>query len=144
MKASIDQLKKDAADAKARQAEASKDIKCIEKDMKDFDNNKDTKLAELQCSLNTLRKSQIKNSVSVKALQKELQSSRLEAEQAGADSGAAQEQLAEVESTLTAQEAEVLDLQNEQAQAKVRLEDSSEKLTANRITGCTRYRTSTP
>ncbi|KAL2040451.1 hypothetical protein N7G274_006894 [Stereocaulon virgatum] len=136
MKSSIDQLKNDAADAKARQAEASKDIKRIEKDMKDFDNNKDTKLAELQSSLNTLRKSQVKNSVSVKALQKELQSSRLDAEQAGADSSAAQEQLAEVDSTLTAQEAEVIDLQNEQAQAKdaqdiaqARLDDERAKLT---------------
>ncbi|KAK3171285.1 hypothetical protein OEA41_003369 [Lepraria neglecta] len=118
MKANIEQLKKDTADAKARQAEASKDIKRIEKDMKDLDSNKDSKLAELQSSLNALKKSQIKNSVSVKTLQKELQSSRLEAEQAGADIGAAQEQLAEVDSTLKAQEAEFKDLQKEQVQAK--------------------------
>ncbi|KAL2059513.1 hypothetical protein ABVK25_000806 [Lepraria finkii] len=136
MKANIEQLKKDTADAKARQAEASKDIKRIEKDMKDLDSNKDSKLAELQSSLNTLKKSQIKNSVSVKTLQKELQSSRLEAEQAGADIGAAQEQLAEVDSTLEAQEAEVKDLQREQVQAKdaqdiaqARLDDERAKLT---------------
>ena len=48
MKANILQLKKDITDAKARQDEASKDIKRIERDMKDFDNNKDSKLAELQ------------------------------------------------------------------------------------------------
>jgi len=119
MKASIEQLKKDTADAKARQAEASKEIKRTEKDMKDFDSNKDNKLAELQTSLNTLKKSQIKNSVSVKTLQKELQSSRLEAEQSGADLGAAQEQLAEVDSTLRAQEAEINELQRKQTQAKV-------------------------
>lgn len=119
MKASIEQLKKDAADAKARQAEASKDVKRIEKDMKDFDSNKDDKLAELQSSLNALKKSQIKNSVSVKTLQKELQSGRLEFEQAGADLGAAQDQLAEIDMTLKAQEAEVKDLQKEQAQVKV-------------------------
>ena len=133
MKANIEQLKKDTADAKARQAEASKDIKRIEKDMKDLDSNKDSKLAELQSSLNTLKKSQIKNSVSVKTLQKELQSSRLEAEQAGADIGAAQEQLAEVDSTLEAQEAEVKDLQREQVQAKVGQKDSSEVLIAKSI-----------
>ena len=119
MKGNIEQLKKDTADAKARQGEASKDIKRIEKDMKDFDNNKDDKLAELQSSLDTLRKKQNKNSVSVKTLQKELQSGRLEAEQAAADLGAAQDQLAEVHATLQAQDAEVQALQQEQAQVKV-------------------------
>lgn len=119
MKVNIEQLKKDMADAKARQAEASKDIKRIEKDMKDFDSNKDDKLAELQSSLDTLRKKQTKNSVSVKTLQKELQSGRLEAEQAGADLGAGQDQLAEMDATLQAQEAEVQALQKEQGQVKV-------------------------
>ena len=119
MKVNIEQLKKDTADAKARQAEALKDIKCIEKDMKDFDSNKDDKLAELQSSLDTLRQKQTKNSISVKTLQKELQSGRLEAEQAGADLGAAEDQLAEVDATLQAQDAEVQALQKEQAQVKV-------------------------
>ena len=119
MKVNIEQLKKDTADAKARQAEATKDIKRIEKDMKDFDNNKDDKLAELQSSLDALRKKQSKNTVSVKTLQKELQSGRLEAEQAGADFGAAQDQLAEVDATLQAQEAEIQALQEEQARVKV-------------------------
>jgi structural maintenance of chromosome 2 len=48
MKENITQLKKDIVDAKARQDEAIKDIKRIERDMKDFDSNKDGKLAELQ------------------------------------------------------------------------------------------------
>lgn len=119
MKASIEQLKKDIADAKARQAEASKDIKRIEKDMNDFSNNKDSKLAELQDSLSSLKKSQTKNSISVKTLQKELQSARLEAEQAGADLGAAQDQLTEIDSTLKVQDAELDELKKEQNQAKV-------------------------
>ena len=144
MKASIQQLKQDIADAKARQIEASKDIKRIEKDMKDFDNNKDNKLAELQSALNTLKKSQIKNSICVKNLQKELQSSRLEAEQAGADLSAAQEQLAEVDSTLKAQEAEVEVLQKQQIQAKVSVQVPSENINTNIIAGCTGYRTGAP
>ena len=119
MKSNIQQLKIDIADAKSRQTEASKDIKRIENDMKDFDSNKDSKLAELQSSLNSLKKGQTKNSVAVKTLQKELQSGRLEAEQAGADLHAAREQLAEVEATLAAQDADVKALQSEQTQAKV-------------------------
>ena len=144
MKASIQQLKQDIADAKARQTEASKDIKRIEKDMKDFDNNKDNKLAELQSALNTLKKSQIKNSICVKNLQKELQSSRLEAEQAGADLSAAQEQLAEVDSTLKAQEAEVEGLQKQQIQAKVSVQIPSESISTKTIAECTGYRTGAP
>ena len=119
MKVNIEQLKKDMTSARVRQAEASKDIKRIEKDIKDFDNNKDDKLAELQSSLDTLRKKQTKNSLSVKTLQKELLSGRLEAEQAGADLSAAQDQLAEVDASLQAQDAEVQALQKEQAQVKV-------------------------
>ncbi len=123
MKANIEQLKNDIADAKARHSEASKDIKRIEKDISDFSDNKDDKLAELLSSVEKLKKSQSRNSISVKNLQKELQSARLEAEQAGADIGAAQEQLVEVDSTLKAQEAEIQALQQEQKQAKVFSED---------------------
>lgn len=119
MKANIEQLKKDIADAKARYSEASKEITRIEKDISDFNDNKDDKLAELQSSVEKLKKSQTKNSISVKTLQKELQSARLEAEQAGADMGAAQEQLVEVDSTLKAHETEIQALQQEQKQAKV-------------------------
>ncbi|KAI4116567.1 MAG: hypothetical protein LQ338_007687, partial [Usnochroma carphineum] len=136
MKASIEQLNKDIADAKARQAEAKKDIKRIQKDMNDFSNNKDSKLAELQDALGSLKKTQTKNSISVSTLQKELQSARLEAEQAGADLGAAQDQLTEIDSTLKVQDAEVDELKKEQNQAKdahdmarTRLDDERAKLT---------------
>ncbi|KAL6717248.1 Structural maintenance of chromosomes protein 2 [Lecanora helva] len=136
MKSTIEQLKKDIGNAKSRQTDASKDVKRIEKDMKDFDSNKDSKLAELQSSLSSLKKTQIKDSVSVKTLQKELQSSRLEAEQAGADLGTSQTQLTEVDSSLKAQDLEVRDLQKEQAEAKdaqdlaqARLDDERAKLT---------------
>lgn len=123
MKQNIEQLKKDITDAKTRHAEASKDIKRIEKDMKEFDNNKDSKLAELQSSLDGLKKNLNKNSISVKTLQKELQVSRLESEQAASDLSAAEEQLTEAESTMKAQQEEIESLKREQANIKV-----SEKL----------------
>jgi structural maintenance of chromosome 2 len=119
MKANIEQLRKDITDAKARHAEANKDIKRIEKDMSEFNNNKDNKLAELQDSLNALKKSLTKNSASVKELQKELQSSRLDSEQVGSDLSAAEEQLAESENTLQAQVEEIESLKREQARLKV-------------------------
>jgi len=136
MKANIEQLKNDIANAKTRQAEASKDIKRIEKDMSEFSNNKDSKLEELQTSLNALKKGLTKNSASVKELQKELQSSRLDSEQAGSDLSAAEEQLAESENTLKAQAEEIDSLQREQTRlkdahdiAQAHLEDERAKLT---------------
>jgi len=48
MKTTIQQLKSDIVEAKARQAQAIEDVKQTERDMNDFNNNKDSKLAELQ------------------------------------------------------------------------------------------------
>ena len=121
MKVNIDQFKKDIADAKVRYSEATKDIKRIEKDINDFSNNKDSKLAELQASLDRIKKSQIKDSVAVKTLQKDLQEARLEAEQSGGDLGAAQEQLSEVEASLKDQDEEIQSLEKEQTKIKVSL-----------------------
>jgi structural maintenance of chromosome 2 len=119
MRANIEQLKKGIVDAKSRQAEASKDIKQIEKDMSEFTDNKDSKLAELQASLDKLKKSLTKNSISVKELQKELQTSRLDSEQAGSDLSAAEEQLVESDNTLSAQAEEIEAQKREQARLKV-------------------------
>ncbi|KAH2187410.1 hypothetical protein KXV58_005930 [Aspergillus fumigatus] len=136
MKSNIEQLKKDISDAKTRQAEAMKDIKRIEKDMSEFNNNKDSKLAELQATLDSLKKKLAKNSNSVKALQKELQISRLESEQVGSDLSAAEEQYAEAENTLKAQMEEIQSMKREQARVKdahdiaqAQLEDERAKLT---------------
>jgi structural maintenance of chromosome 2 len=118
MKANIAQLKNDIVEAKARQAEATKDIKRIEKDIKDFSSNKDSKLAELESSVDTLRKSLAKSSVATKTLQKDLQEARLESEQCATDLSAARDQLEEVENTLKAQDEEILILQKEQSAVK--------------------------
>ncbi|RDW90794.1 condensin subunit SMC2 [Aspergillus mulundensis] len=136
MKANIEQLKQNISDAKVRQSEASKDIKRIEKDMSEFNDNKDSKLEELQTTLNSLKKSLSKNSTSVKNLHKELQASRLESEQVGSDLSAAEEQHAESENTLKAQLEEVDSLKKEQTRikdahdiAQAHLDDERAKLT---------------
>lgn len=119
MRDNIEELKKAIADAKSRHAVAAADIKRIEKDMAEFDNNKDSKLAELQKSVDSLNKALSKNSISVKTLQKELQTSRLDAEQAGSDLTAAEEQLAEADAAVKAQQEEVKGLMKEHARVKV-------------------------
>ncbi|KAJ6077417.1 uncharacterized protein N7446_000353 [Penicillium canescens] len=136
MRANIEQLKKDIADAKVRQAEASKDIKRIEKDMSEFSDNKDSKLAELEASLAKLKKSLAKNSISVKELQKELQTTRLDSEQVGSDLSAAEEQLVESDNTLKAQLEEIESQTREQIRlkdahdvAQAQLDDERAKLT---------------
>ncbi|CAM1511441.1 Fc.00g089540.m01.CDS01 [Cosmosporella sp. VM-42] len=114
MKTTIAELKESIVEAKKRQAEANADIKRIEKDMKDFDNNKDGKLVELQKTLDKLRAALTKNSAAVKTLQKQLQGAQLDAEQAGGDLSAAREQLQEVEIGIKAQQQDIQDLVKQQ------------------------------
>ncbi|KAI1658511.1 putative SMC2 protein [Daldinia decipiens] len=136
MKETIIQLKGESAEAKKRQAEASADVKRIEKDMKDFENNKDSKLVELQASLDRLRATLAKNSSTVKTLQKELQGAQLDSEQVSSDLAAAREQLQEVELAIKSQQEEIEDLIKKQSQlqeahdlAQSQLDDERAKLT---------------
>jgi structural maintenance of chromosome 2 len=118
MKRSIVQLKEDIKSAKARQDEASKEIKRIDRDMSEFNNNKGSKLAELQSSLDKLKKGLSKNNASIKPLQSEMREAMVESEQCGSDLAAAREQLEDVETTLKAQQEEIDALVIEQAQVK--------------------------
>lgn len=135
MKESIAQLKADIADAKKRHVEATADVKQIDKDMKDFDNNKDGKLVELQKALDKLRATLAKNAGAIKAMQKEVQAAQLDSEQVGADLSGAREQLQEVELAITAQQQEIEGIGREQAgvkdthdEALAQLEDERSKL----------------
>ncbi|TRX98854.1 hypothetical protein FHL15_000196 [Xylaria flabelliformis] len=136
MKSNISQLKVDSAEAKKRQAEANADVKRIEKDMKDFENNKDSKLVELQANLDKLRDKLTKNSATVKTLQKELQNAQLDSEQVSSDLAAAREQLLEVKLAIKAQQEEIEDLAKKQTKlqethdiAQAELDDERAKLT---------------
>ena len=119
MKQTIAQLKEDIKAAKTRQDEANKDVKRIERDMSEFSNNKDSKLAELQSSLDKLKKALNKNSASIKPLQTEMREAMVESEQCGSDLAAAQEQLEEVQTTLQSQQAEMDELLAEQSRVQV-------------------------
>ncbi|KAK0715741.1 SMC2-like protein [Lasiosphaeris hirsuta] len=118
MKETITQLKESVVGAKKRHAEASADVKRIEKDMKDFDNNKDGKLVELQASLDKLRASLEKMVTSNKALQKELQGAQLDSEQVSGDLASAREQLQEIDLAIKAQQGEIEDLVKQQEKVK--------------------------
>ncbi|KAG9259275.1 condensin complex component SMC2 [Emericellopsis atlantica] len=118
MKATIVELKEGITEAKARQAEANADVKRIEKDMKDFDNNKDAKLVELEKSLLQLRAELTKNTSALKVVQKELQNAQLDSEQVGAELSAAREQMSEVEVAIKAQQQDIEGLANQQTELK--------------------------
>jgi structural maintenance of chromosome 2 len=133
MKQNIAQLKEDVKTAKARQDEANKDVKRIERDMSEFNNNKGSKLAELQSSLVKLKKALTKNNASIKPLQAEMREAMVESEQCGSDLAAAQE---EVETTLKLQQEELDELLAEQTRVKdahdvaqAHLSDEQAKLT---------------
>lgn len=118
MRETITQLKNNSQEAKKRHAEATADAKRIEKDMKDFDNNKDGKLVELQASLDKLRSSLEKHRASVKTLQKELQNAQLDSEQVSGDLAAAREQLQEVDQAIKAQQDEIAETSTQRDELK--------------------------
>lgn len=103
--------------------------------MNDFNNNKDSKLVELQTALDKLKKSLSKNSASIKPLQQEVRDAMLEAEQCGSDLAAAQEQFQDAEVNLKTQQEELKALMKEgQAvkdahhYAQAQLDDERKKL----------------
>ncbi|KAJ4291843.1 Structural maintenance of chromosomes protein 2 [Kalmusia sp. IMI 367209] len=137
MKQSIIQLKEDIKAARTRQDEASKDIKRIEKDMKEFNSNKGSKLAELKSSLDKLKKAQSKNSASLKPLQIETREAKVEAEQWASDLATTREQLEDARATLSSSQEEIDALVKEQVKVKnahdvaqANLADEHQKLTS--------------
>jgi structural maintenance of chromosome 2 len=136
MKQNIAQLKEDVKTAKVRQDEANKDVKRVERDMSEFNNNKGSKLAELQSSLEKLKKALTKNNASIKPLQTEMREAMVDSEQCGSDLAAAQEQLEEADTTLKQQQEELDELLAEQTRvrdahdiAQAHLSDEQAKLT---------------
>jgi structural maintenance of chromosome 2 len=136
MKQSVSQRKEDIKAAKVRQDEAKADIKRIERDMSEFNNNKDGKLAELQGSLDKLKKVLAKTNAAIKPLQAEVREAMIEFEQCGSDLAAAQEQLEDVQTTLKTQQEEIDELLAEQKRAQnahdiaqAQLADEQAKLT---------------
>lgn len=132
MKETIVQLKSDSAEAKKRQVEAAADVKRIEKDMKDFDNNKDGKLTELQKDLDKLRNMLTKIQTSNKSLQKELQNAQLDSEQVSGDLAAAREQVQEIDLAIKAVQEENEDLLKQQAALTETHDEAQAKLDAER------------
>ena len=119
MKGIVQQLRAEILTAETRHSESLADIKRIEKDINDFSNNKDRKLAELQSVVDSTKITQSQKSSAVKTLHKELQAARLESEQSGGDLGAAQEQLTEIEHASKTLLHEIESLRKETMEAKV-------------------------
>lgn len=130
MRVDISKLKQDIVDAKARQDAAAKEVKQVEKDINEFKSNKGGKLAELQRSVEQVKINLVKQSTSMKSVQKEFQTAQLEVEQLGGDLAAAQEQLEEVISSLRSIEVEIMSLKEQQAAAREAHAQSSKKLAA--------------
>lgn len=135
MKTQIVELKESIVSAKTLQDEATKEAKRIEKDMSDFNNNKDSKLTELQSSLDKLKKQLVKNNAAIKPLQQEVRDAMLEAEQCGSDLSAAQESLQDANVNLKTATEEMSSLEKEWTTVKsthdlaqAHLEDERKKL----------------
>ena len=128
LKTQIEQLKHAMADAKVRQLEAEQDAHRIEKDISELNDNRDSKLHELEKSLDGLKTRLSKKSTAVKTTQKELQHARVESEQAEGDLMVSREQLAEAGSTSENQRGKVDNLLKQQSSVKAEHERALAKL----------------
>ncbi|RKF77430.1 Structural maintenance of chromosomes protein 2 [Golovinomyces cichoracearum] len=128
MKLNVSQLGNDMNEVKKRQDQAQIDIKKIEKEMIDFNCNKDGKLVELKTSLDCLRKSLVLSSSNLKSLQKSLQEARLDSEQVGSELLAAQEQCHDIDQSLQTQDKEIEIFISEMAQVQKTHEIAEKKL----------------
>lgn len=118
MKESIKQHKQTILDAKARQTAAEKEVKTIERDINDFKNNKGDKLAELQKTVDAMKKTLAKQATAMKATQKDFQTAQLDAEQADTDLASAKEELADIATSLTTASEEITSLTTQQFEIK--------------------------
>ncbi|KAF3941383.1 hypothetical protein ABW19_dt0205544 [Dactylella cylindrospora] len=131
-KDSIATMEQDMQRFMQEQNEASRELKRIEKDMQDFSKNKDSKLAELQKTVEKDKAQIAKLNEKMKTLQKDYQTARLEMEQAGGDLTIANEQLEESKVTLATQRQELEGLVKEQSDCKATHEAFLRQLEAER------------
>ncbi|CED83396.1 nuclear condensin complex protein [Phaffia rhodozyma] len=96
----IIQLKEGIIASKDKEKQAKADIKRLEKEMNDFKNNKDSKLAELRTSIVNQKKAITKSSASIKLAQKKMQTAQLELEQVDQDIESAESEVEEVKANL--------------------------------------------
>lgn len=119
MKQEIVQLKEEVSSAKIRVDELSKEIKRIEKDMGEFDANKDGKLAELQKTIEKQRKAVDKASSTLKPILQDLREAKSDVEQSDAELSTARESREENVRLIAAQEDELKTLKKQQKTSKV-------------------------
>jgi structural maintenance of chromosome 2 len=122
MRESLEKAKQDVIEAKSRHAEATQDVSRIEKDMNEFKNNKDGKLAQLEKTVERLKKDVSKKGQALKAIREQFEGAQVDSEQVGSDLAAANESLQEVDAAIGAQEADIVSIQKEREE----LQDSYE------------------
>ncbi|KAF9408145.1 Structural maintenance of chromosomes protein 2 [Podila epigama] len=123
----IESLKQAIEEGNAKKIQASNRCQEIEKEMKDFKNNKDGKLQELMQKLTKSKAELIKNAPRVKAMQREVQTLQLELEQLEKDLRGANEDLAENERLLATYRQDRDRLEKEMKSLGKRLEQAQQE-----------------
>lgn len=94
-KKTVQELQDAINEAKAREVEASNEAKKLEKDMEDFNNNKDNKLEELRADIKKRKNDINSRSANIKTRQNEVRTLELELEESARELEAAQNGLQE-------------------------------------------------
>nr|DBA11433.1 TPA_inf: SMC2 [Testicularia cyperi] len=110
-KATIAELRTATETAKQRQQEASKEVKRLEKEMEEFDRNKDSKLDQLKGEVKAKKAEVQKRSGEIKARQGQVRTLELELEQTKSEMTAQEEALRESERQVSKVERELQEMQ---------------------------------
>ncbi|KAF2718653.1 structural maintenance of chromosome protein 2 [Polychaeton citri CBS 116435] len=127
-KKTISALKERIEVARSKQKEAEVEAQKIEKDMKDFANNKGAKLQQLQKEVETLKKSLANSQSNIKPVQQGMREASIDVEQTGADLSAAEEELVDARNTVEGQKGELNQIEAEQKETKDALEEAQAAL----------------
>ncbi|KAG8704817.1 Structural maintenance of chromosomes protein 2 [Ceratobasidium sp. 395] len=132
MKRSITQLEATIASATERKKEAEAEATKLEKDMKEFGQNKESKLKELKADIVKKRSDVAKKSAKFKELQKEHQVVQMELEQMDADIVKAEEEVATAQAAIVDSEKQTKKLKAKQEEAEANRQAVATKLEKER------------
>ncbi|SNX83715.1 probable SMC2 - chromosome segregation protein [Melanopsichium pennsylvanicum] len=133
-KASIAELKHAIDTAKQRQVDATKEAKRLEKEMEEFDKNKDSKLDQLKGEIKRKKAELSKRSGEIKTRQGEVRTLELELEQTRTEITACEETIGDGEKAIKKVESELCEMQCKLESVQSQVDSVEAKLTQERAT----------
>ncbi|PWN52575.1 putative SMC2-chromosome segregation protein [Violaceomyces palustris] len=133
-KASISELRSTIESAKAKQKQASAEAKRLEREMEEFDKNKDSKLDQIKKSIKTKKAEVQKQSATIKSKQNEVRTVELELEQTRVEVSNSEKGLEESRLSVSKAGRELDEMRAEVTRLQEEVEENEKRLNEERAT----------